>query len=118
MVPTHDHPFITEYQARPDQGVYNNGLEQFGEPIQAAIPLEEESGIVSNAERTRRRRTKFSNEQLAYLNQHFEVNRYPSEAQRAVYSRDTGLNNKCLVTWFNNRRAKERKKENELLQNS
>lgn len=57
------------------------------------------------------KRTRASGEVLEYLLREFDVNQNPSPDQRKEISERTGMNEKAVRIWFQNRRAKLRKFE-------
>ncbi|KAL7674373.1 hypothetical protein ACOME3_000654 [Neoechinorhynchus agilis] len=94
-----------------------NDVNAFMFPDKTNVPRFEEgtniSAEFSNAKeklfRTRRTRTKFSQSQLAFLNDKFRLVQHPDIKQREIYAARTGLSTNCILIWFKNRRAKERR---------
>ncbi|KAL3872290.1 hypothetical protein ACJMK2_040226, partial [Sinanodonta woodiana] len=54
------------------------------------------------------RRTSISNEQLRILQEYYQRNNRPSKQTRTQISRETGLDARIILVWFQNQRAKER----------
>lgn len=59
---------------------------------------------------SRRQRTTFSNLQLVALNAAFRENHYPEPQTRDHLAKTTNLDPKRIQVWFQNQRAKDRKK--------
>ncbi|CAI5442620.1 unnamed protein product [Caenorhabditis angaria] len=60
-------------------------------------------------ESSRRNRTSFTSDQLDSLESAFKANTYPDAVEREQISKETGLSEEKIMTWFSNRRARCRK---------
>lgn len=70
------------------------------------------AGYIDTVNVNRRRRTKFTNEQLAVLEQTFtHGSKFPSPGERMVLETRTGLSKEKISVWFQNRRAKEKREK-------
>lgn len=58
----------------------------------------------------RRQRTTFSQQQIKILNEAFKHNHYPETQQRDYLAKKTNLDPSRIQVWFQNQRAKDRKK--------
>lgn len=67
-----------------------------------------ETNVIMRFER--RQRTTFSNQQLAALNAAFKKNHYPEPQVREHLAKTTNLDPKRIQVWFQNQRAKDRKR--------
>lgn len=56
-----------------------------------------------------RSRTYFTPEQVEQLEQAYETNPYPDQAEKEQIAMRTGLNENKVQVWFSNRRARQRK---------
>lgn len=70
---------------------------------------DDESTSPSADSSSRRNRTSFSTEQLDILENSFRATTYPDAQARENISKDTGLSEEKIMTWFSNRRARCRK---------
>ncbi|KAK0395072.1 hypothetical protein QR680_001099 [Steinernema hermaphroditum] len=68
---------------------------------------DESAGSCSNE--FRRNRTSFTTEQLETLENAFKRNSYPDATEREAIAKSTNLNEDKIMTWFSNRRARNRK---------
>lgn len=69
-------------------------------------------GFIDHVNVNRRRRTKFTNEQLAVLEQTFtHGSKFPSPGERMLLETRTGLSKEKISVWFQNRRAKEKREK-------
>ena len=72
------------------------------------------SGFIDAGNTSRRRRTKFTNEQLAILEKTFtHGSKFPSPGERMRLETRTGLSKEKISVWFQNRRAKEKREKNQ-----
>ena len=60
--------------------------------------------------RERKSRTVFTEDQLKVLESAFKCNKYARRRTRKEISRRAGLDEKQVTVWFQNRRAKDKKK--------
>lgn len=58
----------------------------------------------------RRQRTTFNHQQLKILNEAFKRNHYPETQQRDYLAKETNLDPSRIQVWFQNQRAKDRKR--------
>ena len=66
--------------------------------------------VVATQQQSRRaNRTRFTDEQLRYLQEAFEGNPYPKDDDLEVLSQKLKLNSRVIVVWFQNARQKARK---------
>ncbi|CAI2337094.1 unnamed protein product [Caenorhabditis sp. 36 PRJEB53466] len=70
---------------------------------------DEEGSSPSNDSSSRRNRTSFTAEQLDVLERAFSAETYPPANARENISKETGLSEEKIMTWFSNRRARCRK---------
>ncbi|CAA88468.2 Paired box protein 3 homolog [Caenorhabditis elegans] len=70
---------------------------------------DEEGSSPSNDASSRRNRTSFTAEQLDVLENAFRADTYPHANARESISKETGLSEEKIMTWFSNRRARCRK---------
>ncbi|CAB3405287.1 unnamed protein product [Caenorhabditis bovis] len=63
----------------------------------------------ATGESARRNRTSFTSDQLDALEAAFKANTYPDAVEREAISKETGLSEEKIMTWFSNRRARCRK---------
>ncbi|TMS34761.1 hypothetical protein L596_002287 [Steinernema carpocapsae] len=71
---------------------------------------DESGGSCSNE--FRRNRTSFTTKQLETLENAFKLNSYPDATERENIAKSTNLNEDKIMTWFSNRRARNRKNFN------
>ncbi|CAI4220865.1 unnamed protein product [Auanema sp. JU1783] len=64
-----------------------------------------------NLGRKRRCRTNFTEAQSVYLEQTFQDSHYPDQATKKILSERLGIPEDRITVWFQNRRAKWRRKE-------
>lgn len=70
------------------------------------------AGFIDPVNVSRRRRTKFTNEQLTILEKTFtHGSKFPSPEERMLLEARTGLNKEKISVWFQNRRAKEKREK-------
>ena len=75
--------------------------------------LQQGEAPAENGARTRRRRTVFTTAQLYLLESEFNNSPYPGRHHQEGIARSTGLDTYRVNIWFQNRRAKDRRKQNQ-----
>ena len=61
----------------------------------------------------KRNRTQFTTDQIEHLEEKFKISQYPDTLARKEISRTLKVKDSAIVFWFQNRRAKQRKYENQ-----